>query len=138
MLRGWYSRWVSDHLGPECWSPPPSVTKLSSQKQTLQSTTSCLLPTNIAVLCNICVCQWVQKVASCMCTYLQKAQVACVHICGMKKGEIAGHPDSSQSTPMNELKLMGSQQKYHFISQKKYFSSAGRNIFSSARKNIKA
>ena len=113
-----------------------SVTKLSSQKQTLQSTTSCLLPTNIAVLCNICVCQWVQKVASCMCTYLQKAQVACVHICGMKKGEIAGHPDSSQSTPMNELKLMGSRQKYHFISQKNYFFHQLEEIFFHQREKI--
>ena len=68
MLVGGWPPWIRVVL-------PSSVTKLSSQKQPLHHHTSRLLPENIA-LCNICVCQWVQKASS---------QVACVHICGGEK-----------------------------------------------------
>ena len=59
MSRTCSSWWVADRLGLE-WS----VTKLSSQKQPLHSTTIHLLPTNIA-LCNICVSMGVKR-RSCM------------------------------------------------------------------------
>ena len=82
MSRTCSSWWVADRLGLE-WS----VTKLSSQKQLLHSTTIHLLPTNIA-LCNICVSMGAKSIVKLH-----------VNIFGEgKRGEIGGHGLKSVNT----------------------------------------